>query len=163
MKTNGRINIMEPNTANRFSLYDKIPVGKSSGYREALTGNWQNTQLSTIYFSGTNITNIQNKIRQGVYTKSNGLFQIGPQDSDTLKIIMRSIYLQYAKNKPNEIKEQVKTLNQLVLNYCIPQVIGEAEAYIKFRSDVSHLPTPLDLPTYISTAGNNELNMKPWF
>ena len=163
MRTNGRINITGPNTADQFSLYDKIPTGNSQGYHGALTGNWQNTNLSNIYFSGENIQNVHDTIRQDVYDKSNGRLQVGPQNTDTLKIIMRSIYLQHATNQPNDIKGQLKALNKLVLGYCIPQVTGEAEAYIKYRNDVSHLATPIQRPAYMSSAGSNTLNMKKWF
>ena len=41
MRTNGRINITGPNTADQFSLYDRIPIGNGGGYRDALTGNWK--------------------------------------------------------------------------------------------------------------------------
>ena len=163
MRSNGRVDITGPNIADRFSLYDKIPVGNTSGYQGALTGNWQNNQLSNLYFSNENIQNVHDEIRQGVYQKSNGRLQVGPQNIDTLKIIMRSIYLQNALNQPNNIQKQLKALNQLVLDFCIPQVTGEAEAYIKYRNDVSYLPTPLQRPAYISTAGSNSLEMKKWF
>ena len=163
MRTNGRINITGPNTADQFSLYDRIPIGNGGGYRDALTGNWKNTTLSNLYFSSENIQNIHNALRQGVYENSNGRLQVGPQNFDTLKIIMRSIYLQHAMNQPNNIKEQLKALNKLVLDFCIPQVTGEAEAYIKYRNDVSHLPTPIQRPAYMSSAGSNSLEMKKWF
>jgi len=163
MRTNGRINITGPNTADQFSLYDKIPTGNSQGYDGALTGNWQNTQLSNIYFSAENIQNVHDTIRQRVYDKSNGRLQVGPQNIDTLKIIMRSMYLQNATNRPNDIKGQLKALNKLVFDWCIPQVTGEAEAYIKYRNDVSHLSTPIQRPAYMSSAGSNTLNMKKWF
>ena len=163
MATNGRINITGPNTADQFSLYDKIPVGHVGGYRDALTGNWQNSFLSNIYFSEKNIKNVHNAIRQGVYEQSNGRLQVGPQDKDALKIVMRSIFLQHSRNQPNDIKGQLKALNKLVFDWCIPQVTGEAEAYIKYRNDVSHLSTPIQRPAYMSSAGSNTLNMKKWF
>ena len=53
--------------------------------------------LSDTFFSSQNIQLLQNSIRAGVYNMSNGKFTIGPQDCDTLKIIMRSIFLQYAQ------------------------------------------------------------------
>ena len=163
MNSNGRVDITGPNTGNIFSLYDKIPVGNIAGYRDALVGNWQNTTLSNAYFSGENIQNVHQSLRQGVYNKSNGRFVIGPQNLDTLKIIMRSIYLQHSVNRPTGLKNQIKALNQMVLDYCIPQVTGEAEAYIKYRNDVSYLPEPIQRPAYVSSAGSNTLELKKWF
>jgi hypothetical protein len=163
MSTNGRIDITGPNTADLFSLYDKIPIGNVQEYRGALTGTFKNTKLSDIYFSGGNIQNVHDAIRQGVYDKSNGRLQVGAQNTDTLKIIMRSMYLQHSVNRMHDIKGQLKALNKLVLDWCIPQVTGEAEAYIKYRNDVSHLATPMQRPAYMSSAGSNSLEMKQWF
>ena len=79
-----------------------------------------------------NITTIQNGMRQGVYERSNGQYVIGVQDGDTLKIIMRSIFLQYAANKPTDIKQQIYELNKMVWDYTIPQLYGEAQGYHKY-------------------------------
>ena len=57
---NGRINIVQPNTKTLFNMYDKIPKdSKSTEFREALVGNWQDTTLSKAFFSGQNIQIIQ--------------------------------------------------------------------------------------------------------
>ena len=97
----------------------------------------------------------------GVYKTSNGRFQIGYQNEDTLKIIMRSIYLQHASNLPTNITQQVEALNKLVTDYCIPQICGEATGYIKYKNDVSTLVVPIERPT--STYSNTTLELKPWF
>ena len=49
---------------------------------------------SAAFFSKENIQIIQNAIKAGVYKLSNGNFVVGNQNEDTLKIIMRSIYLE---------------------------------------------------------------------
>ena len=159
---NGRINIMSPNKGNVFMLYDRIPVDQdSSSYTDAMTGNWQSTVLSDLYFSSENIRIIQNGIRSGVFHNSKGKFKIGNQDLDTLKIIMRSIFLQFSNNNPNNITSQIKNLNDLVINYSVPQVMGEAEGYLKYKRDVSTLATPLERPK--STYHSNTLKQKKWF
>ena len=78
-------------------------------------------------------------------------------------LLMRSTFLQSALNQPTNINGQLQALNQLVLNYAVPQVCGEAESYIKYKSDVSNLAVPMASPTYVSTAGQNTLELKPWF
>ena len=45
MNANGRVNLIQPNTAKQFSLYDKIPVGKSTPFLNALKGQQDVTQL----------------------------------------------------------------------------------------------------------------------
>jgi hypothetical protein len=143
---NGRVDIMGPNTTAVFSLSDRIPVSQMSSYRDAMTGNWNNTPLSNAFFSRENIQALQNGIRAGVYNRSNQQYLIGNQNSDELKIIMRSIFLQNAMNNPDNIAGQINTLNKLVLDYAVHQVYGEAEGYMKYKRDASTLVTPIEPP-----------------
>jgi len=160
---NGRVHIIGNTAPNPFSLYDKIPVRENTTYKNALQGNWTATPLSNTFFHKNNIQVLQDSLREGVHKLSKGRYTIGPQNEDTLKIIMRSIFLQSSLNQPTNIQGQISALNQLVLNYAVPQVCGEAEAYIKYKRDVSTLAVPLAAPTYVSTAGQNTLELKPWF
>ena len=128
MNANGRVNILETINNSVFQLYDKIPIDeKTTSYRDALTENLESNQLSQTFFSAGNILILQHALMAGVYKSSNGRFQIGYQSEDTLKIIMRSIFLQHASNLPTNITRQVEALNNLVLDYAIPQICGEAE------------------------------------
>ena len=102
--------------------------------------------LSKLFFSGENISTIQNGIRAAIYQKSNGVFLIANQDEDTLKIIMRSIFLQNAVNQPDNIKEQVEQLNKIVWDYCNPQVYGEIQGYKQYIKDASEMYTPMARP-----------------
>ena len=161
-KNNGRINIMGPNTGDIFELYNKNPMNtKSTPYKNALMGNQHESILSQAFFSAENITIIQNAIKAGVYHLSKGKHVIGNQNEDTLKIIMRSIFLQHSSNLPNNISEQISALNKLVTDYCIPQICGEADAYIKYKHDVSTLAVPLTRP--VSTYRNNILETTNFF
>ena len=160
--SNGRIDIMQPCTESRFMLYDRIPAKSCDTYHDALTGDWQDNMVSNVFFCGKNIEIIQNGIKAGVYKMSNGSYIIGPQDCDTLKIIMRSIYLQNAKNQPNNITQQVEELNKLVLDYAVPQVYGEAEGYIKYKRDASTLAVPMQAPVS-SDYKTKTLELKKWF
>jgi len=100
---NGRVDILGPNLPDPFSLYDKIPVAQTTSYKDALQGNWTKSPLSCAFFSAENIQIIQNGIRAGVYNSSKGRYTVAPQNEDTLKIIMRSIFLQSAMNLPTNI------------------------------------------------------------
>jgi hypothetical protein len=147
-----------------FFLHDKIPVQSNTNYfNNVLRGMWEPNKLSMIFFSSENILIVQNGIRSGVYEKSDGHFLIGPQDLDTLLIIMRSVYLQHSANKPNHIAQQISELNKIVLDYSIPQILGEAKGYIKYKQDISTLPTPMSRPSYMSMAGINTYKMKDPF
>lgn len=144
---NGRVNIVDIPQHIQFEMQEKIAVkNKASEYRDPLTGIFEETTLSKVYFSSANIQIIQNGLRAGVYNLSDKKYVIAPQNIDTLKIIMRSIFLQHAQQTEDRIKEEVTRLNSLVLEYAIPNVYNEVEGYIKYCRDQSTLVTPMDLP-----------------
>ena len=159
---NGRVDIKTPNTSELFQMYDKIPANQCTTFRNATEGLWTENSLSNAFFSLQNIQIIQNGIRAGVYKRSNGQYLIGPQDCDSLKIIMRSVFLQNAANQPNNIKQQVAELNKMVLDYCIQQVYSEAQGYMKYINDVSTLVVPIAHPVMADNTDRG-LVLKPWF
>jgi Family of unknown function (DUF5761) len=160
--SNGRVDIKSPSTCDLFKLYDKIPSNQCVTLRSPTGGLWDDTKLSDIFFSKGNIQILQNGIRAGVYEKSNGQYTIGQQDCDSLKIIMRSVFLQNAANQAHNISGQVAELNKIVLNYCIQQVYSEAQGYMKYLEDASTLVVPLSNPMMESTY-DKQLELKPWF
>lgn len=160
--SNGRIDIEGPNINIRFGMMDKIPVNDSSSFRDALTGNWNESPMSVAFFSGKNIQIIQNGIRVGVYKKSNGTYVISPQDNDVIKTIMRSMYLQHAINLNSNYTEQIAALNKLVIDYAIDQIYGEVDGYLKYKRDASNMYTLMPHPTLVTTK-TKTLELKKWF
>ena len=159
---NGRVDIKSPNTSALFQMYDKIPANQCVTFRNATEGLWTDTSLSQAFFSEQNIQIIQNGIRAGIYKISNGQYVIGPQDCDSLKIIMRSVFLQNAANQPTNIPNQISELNKIVLNYCIQQVYSEAQGYIQYINDASTLVVPIAHPV-MASQNDRQLELKPWF
>lgn len=160
--SNGRVDIKTPSTSKLFQMYDKIPAHQCTTFRNPTEGLWDETILSKAFFSQNNIQILQNGIRMGVYNKSNGQYVIGQQDCDVLKIIMRSVYLQNSANLPSNIKDQVEQLNKMVLDYCIQQVYGEAQGYMKYIDDVSTLAVPISHPVMADNT-DRQLFLKSWF
>jgi hypothetical protein len=159
---NGRVDIKSPNTSSLFEMYDKIPANQCVTFRNPTEGLWDDTDLSQVFFSQQNIQILQNGIRAGVYHKSNGQYTIGQQDCDSLKIIMRSVYLQHSANLKNNISQQVSELNKIILDYCIQQVYSEAQGYMKYLDDASTLVVPISHPVMASNT-DRELEFKKWF
>ena len=128
--SNGRVDILQdPNVNNvLFSLYDRNPVNyKASAYTEALTGNFQDTFLSQAFFSAQNIQIIQNGIRAKIYKKTNRVIAV--QNEDIVKIIMRSVFLQFSANLNNHFTEQIQELNKKVMTICTRRVLEELMGY----------------------------------
>jgi hypothetical protein len=160
---NGRVNIIEnPSTDILFKMQEKIGIrNKATNFREAIGGVLEDNVLAQVYFSAENIQIIQNALRAGVYKMSNNRYIIAPQNIDNLKIIMRSIYLQYAEHLPKDITGQVERLNQLVLDYAVPAVYGEATGYEKYCQDQSTLVVPLQHPLHHDRE-YKQLQLKPF-
>jgi hypothetical protein len=166
MKTsNGRINLIpsSPNIQKLFAMYDKIPANQCASFRESTIGLWDETRLSSAFFSNKNMQIVQNGIRAGVYAKSNGQYLIDPQDCDSLKVIMRSIFLQNSANLDKNIASQISHLNNMVLDYCVEQVYGEAQGYMNYLRDVSTINVPLAPPSMDYTDTRRTHKMSPWF
>ena len=163
-KSNGRVDILNPpDIAQLFSMYDKIPANQCTTFRNATIGQWDENSLSIAYFSKENIQILQNGIRAGVYKQSNGQYVIGPQDCDSLKVIMRAIFLQNSANLPQNIAGQIQQLNQMVLNYAVPAVYGEAQGYVKYLHDASTLVVPLAAPVCDAQYDKKNYKMPKWF
>jgi hypothetical protein len=160
---NGRVNILEPPSPDiRFQMQERIAVkNKVSEYREALTGVWETNLLGQVFFSTGNIQILQNGLRAGVYKMSDNKFVVPEQNIDNLKVIMRSIYLQYAQHNSSDITAQVSRLNSLVLDYAVPTVYNEAMGYMKYCQDQSSLVVPLDLPRN-HDRDYKQLELKKW-
>jgi hypothetical protein len=164
---NGRVNIMEPENPNiRFQMFEKINVkNKATEYREAIEGTWENNVISQVFFSSENIQIIQNGIKAGVYELSKNQYILPNQNIDALRVIMRSIYLQYARHYSTNVSgvtQQVEELNQMVLNYAIPFCHNEADAYMKYIRDQSSLVMPLAREVRPDRK-YHQLELKPWF
>ncbi len=162
MNLNGRVNIIQPDTSKLFKMYDAIPKKEVTSYTNALQGNWENSTFSIAFFSKQNIQIIQNAIRAGVYKMSKEQYLIGPQSEDTLKIIMRSVFLQNSANMLCHITQQIEALNNIVIEYCVKQIYGEAQGYLTYLHDASTLVTPIQRPVMSSTSSKT-LELKNFF
>lgn len=155
---NGRVDLITP-TMNQFELFNNPGVNyntETASYNDALRGNLVDSTLSKVFFHKKNIQILQNGIRAGVFHKSNGEIVVGQQDETTLKIIMRSIFLQRATHDPNtDITKQIELLNSYVLEYCIPNVYNSAISYKLYIRDISKLPEPENRPINVRTTYNS--------
>ena len=123
----------------------------------ALKGIQEDSVLSQIYFSKSNMNILQNQLRFFVFKKSNGRHIIDKQSDIDLEIIMRSMYLQHSLNLNCNIKEQIKKLNNLVVEWAGPKVLSEVEQYLGYIDSVENMPMPLDRPKNLSIKGSRSL------
>jgi hypothetical protein len=161
-KHNGRVNIVTPDMGVKFSMMDRVPARQCVTYRDANAGLWDDTVLSNTYYSSANIQILQNAIRRGVYDRSNQQYLLGEQDCTELKTIMRSIFLQYSRNLPDRIAEQIQELNRMVVNDVVQRLYSETQGYLQYIRDASSLVVPMAHPV-MSNTHNKQLTMHSWF
>ena len=130
---------------------------------DAIRGNVQATPLNMAYFSPANVQIVQNKIRREVYERSNGEFMIDPQNVDELMIVMRAMYLQYCKNLPTRIPEQIADLNQMVADWCVPKILAECSMHKTYLRDIQQLPVPMEHPILLTRAGSKSATFDRFF
>ena len=59
------------------------------------------------------------------------------------------------------ITEQIKNLNNIVTDYCVPRIYSETKGYLKYLHDASTMYTPIDHPT-LSGCHNKSLKPNPF-
>jgi len=163
---NGRVNLSVSRSATGSTVPDSAGFSypkqtEVSFAGDMLRGNWDHTALSDAFFTRRNAMVIQAAIKKEVYRMSGPKqYQIDDQDVDELKMIMRAMYLQYAKNNPDNIAGQIQELNKLVVDWAAPRITSEIEHYQYYLNDISHLPVPLEKPLNMSSAGTKSLPFK---
>jgi hypothetical protein len=157
----GRIDLTANENGTPFFVQDKIEKNEKTNYSNAMQGLSEKSLLSITFFSSNNIENIQNRLRSQIYELTEEKYKIDIQDRDQLKIIMRSVFLQYSLYHNDNIEGQVNYLNKIVLNYAVPQVYGELMSYIKYKEDISSPPSLIELPEF--STNDKTIELKPFF
>ena len=143
---NGRVNEL-----NGFNSYKSCENNGDTFKTNALQGIHEHNNLSYLFFSNKNIEHIQKQIRFLVNQKTKKI--IDKQDYDQLKIIMRSIYLQYGQNLDCEYDRQIARLNKKVTEYCVPQIVSSITQYYGYLKDITTMPNYMTHPVNVSSKG----------
>lgn len=150
---NGRVFFDVKENVPTYELYtDSNKENKNVG--NTLNYSLEDTGLSRLYFSKENLDNIQKDIIESVYNitlndKDPILdnvrpVKIGRQNDLQLQIIMRSIFLQYAKHNNDNIAGQIRELNDLVIREAIPDIITNVKQYLGYSADIQRSPQLMD-------------------
>jgi hypothetical protein len=172
---NGRVNFAtQPGSASVYTNAGGRSVPDAAGFSypvsvetnfaaDMLRGNWDKNPIASLFFTAKNVRTIQDTIRHQVLVRSGPKrYQIDDQDVDELKMIMRGIYLQYSKNNAFDVTGQVRDLNNIVIEWCVPRILSEIDHYHYYLQDISHMPIPLTQPMSMSSAGTRSLPLQPF-
>jgi len=154
---NGRItNIPAENSLNIININDFNKQNNVNTVSQSISDN----NLNKVYFSNENIENIQKAIIDKVYIKGN--YRINKQSYQELKIIMRSIYLQYSKNNNDNINSQITYLNNLVIEWSVNEIIKNIKQQDSYIESISSLPIPMERSNLPSQKGTRTLEIKSY-
>ena len=160
---NGRVAFADQEAKLFLPEFKTNTAVESDFQTDMLRGNWEKSPVSQGFFSADNVEIIQNRIRKEVFERSQPKgYVIDKQSADELKIIMRAIYLQYARNLPKDIPAQVEDLNAKVIAWSVPHILSAVDHYHFYINDISHLPIPLAQPQHLSRAGTRSLPANPF-
>lgn len=157
MQSNGRIDTLHQTNLTSYDFFKENIKNPAHFQSNAVRHMHTDNQLASLFFSQENIDIIQEGIRYLVFKHTNNKHIISNQSETELQIIMRSIYLQYAKHNDERVVEEVKSLNSKVLNFAVPQILSELNQFINYTHDITYLPVPLERSKNMSSTGTRVL------
>jgi len=162
---NGRVNFGREGVtpASQLPGFGYRTKTAASEADDAIRGNVTANPLNQAFFSPPNVQIIQNQMRKGVFDRSSGEFLIDDQSVDELMIVMRAMYLQYGKNQPDHVTEQIVELNKIVTDWCVPRILSECSMHKTYLHDIQHLPVPLQQPVHLSQKGTKSGTLDRFF
>lgn len=113
--------------------------------------------LETSFFSQDNIDLINKQLILSVYKKSNTEYKISPQSPESLIIVMRYVFIEYARHLPYDIIGQIRELNCRVVNEIIPSIITQVTQNTKYLETINNPRKLIDLPK--NTHGGTRQNL----
>jgi hypothetical protein len=168
-KHSGRVpNINDPDLKSfpikRVGLYSEGQSILSYDMRQDLVGNLhKETPLNKIFFSPENVDSLQNQIQNQVNAMSGGKYKIDRQNDDDLKIIMRSYYLMFGKNNPNNVDGELKELNSRVVGYAAGKIYSEVDFHMFYLKDIQDFAPPIANPMNPHVFGTRTGELKSFF
>ena len=109
------------------------------------------TPLNTLFFSDFNKNLLQRGIRQSFKNKT-GIAN-DYQNPDDLYGIMRMVFINNAGDHFTQVNEQVKAMNEMVINSALSQIQTGVSQYIAYAEDIDTTRTLMDRPANTSTVG----------
>ena len=143
------------------TLYAPEPYLVPEKVSEQIQYRHTDTPLNRLFFSQGNIDNLQSQIQSTVAQMVNA--NIDRQSDSDLMLIMRSYYLQYARNEPSRLQEELDELNKRVVHFAANRIAVEVEAYRYYRKDIMDFPAPIANPLDTHIYGTRTGELKSFF
>lgn len=109
--------------------------------------------VGKLFFSKSNVDNIQKSIKN-IILKSLNVELTQNQNTESLLMVMRYVYLQDGRFLKYNITEQVNTLNKKLLNIIIPDIITGVKQQLEYNKYINNPINPIDRPFSDSIKGS---------
>ena len=109
--------------------------------------------VGLLFFSKSNVDNIQKTIKN-IVLKTLNVELTENQNTESLLMVMRYVYLQDGRFLKYNINEQVGMLNKKLLNIIMPDIITGVKQQIGYIKYISTPLTPIDRPFSDSVKGS---------
>jgi hypothetical protein len=109
------------------------------------------TPLNSLFFSQENVDVIQKTLRHKFKGES-GL-SIDRQDGRDLFALMRAVFIMYEQNPYDNTIEQVKNINEVVVNKALDQIRTNVSQFMTYVRDMDQPIMPLATPENTSVYG----------
>jgi hypothetical protein len=165
----GRVpNILDPATmsyaARPYKLYSEGDSVLGDNPRRDLVGSMhKETPLNAVFFSIANIDRLQQSIHDQVYSMSGGKYDIGRQSDDDLRLIMRSYYLMFGRNDPNNVGGELEDLNARVVGYASGKIFSEVDFHQFYLNDLQEFAPAIANPVNVKVFGTRTGELKSFF
>ena len=109
--------------------------------------------VGLLFFSKSNVDNIQQTIKN-IVLKTLNVELTENQNTESLLMVMRYVYLQDGRFLKYNINEQVRMLNKKLLNIIMPDIITGVKQQLGYIKYISTPLTPIDRPFSDSVKGS---------
>lgn len=109
--------------------------------------------VGLLFFSKSNVDNIQKTIKN-IVLKTLNVELTENQNTESLLMVMRYVYLQDGRFLKYNINEQVGMLNKKLLNIIIPDIITGIKQQLGYIKYINNPLTPIDRPFSDSVKGS---------
>ena len=115
--------------------------------------DFQIENVGLIFFSKSNVNKIQEKIKEIILETLN-VQLTSNQNTESLLMVMRYIYLQEGRFLKYKIEEQVETLNNKLLEVIIPDISTGVKQQLGYIKYINEPLNPIDRPFSDSVKGS---------
>ena len=140
---------------NNYKNFDLFSENNQGACETSITAFQELTPLSKKFFCKENLDKIQKTIQERIFIHHK--YRIGRQNDTQLNIIKRSIYLQFSKNLNQNIDQQIRKLNEMVVNEALKSILPNIKQYLHYIKDISQDRQIMNHSINPSNAGDKSL------